>query len=318
MGVDPELQPILDLVNATPPPVPDASNVADLRAAFAALCSTFGDGPTMADEVDDTVAGSGGEVPVRRYRPRSAPAGPAGALVYFHGGGFVLGGIETHHQLCRHLADASGTVVVSVGYRLAPEHPFPAAVDDALAATRAAVERGVEWGIDPTRVAVGGDSAGGNLAAVVARRWRDEPDPRLRLQVLLYPVCDLSHDPVRFPSLAEKARGYLLTSEIMRFFAAAYLPDATLRSHPDASPIRSTDLSGLPPAHVVVAGHDPLRDEGLAYARRLTEAGVPVEVIRDDGAVHAYLQMADLSGRALTAVQEVAGAVRRAVDLPAP
>lgn len=229
----------------------------------------------------------------------------------------MLGGIETHHQLCRHLADASGAVVVSVGYRLAPEHPFPAAVEDALAATRAAVERGMEWGIDPARVAVGGDSAGGNLAAVVARRWRDQPGPRLRLQVLLYPVCDLSHDPVRFPSLAENAEGYLLTSETMRFFAATYLPDASLRSHPDASPIEATDLTGLPPAHVVVAGYDPLRDEGLAYARRLIEAGVPVEVRRDDGAVHAYLQMADRSGLARAAVQDVAGAVRRAVDPPA-
>jgi acetyl esterase len=318
MSVDPELQPILELVNAVPAPLPDGDEVTGLRAAFALLCSTFGDGPAMADEVDDLVAGPGGEVPVRRYRPRSAPAGPAGALVFLHGGGFVLGGIETHHQLCRHLADASGAVVVSVGYRLAPEHRFPAAVEDALAATRATVERGMEWGIDPARVAVGGDSAGGNLAAVVARRWRDQPGPRLRLQVLLYPVCDLSHDTVRFPSLAENAEGYLLTSETMRFFAATYLPDATLRSHPDASPIEATDLTGLPPAHVVVAGYDPLRDEGLAYARRLTEAGVPVEVRRDDGAVHAYLQMADRSGLARAAVQDVAGAVRRAVDPPAP
>jgi acetyl esterase len=205
-------------------------------------------------------------------------------------------------------------VVVSVDYRLAPEHPFPAAVTDAADALGAVVSRAGEWGIDPGRLAVGGDSAGGNLAAVTARHWRDTGSPPLRLQLLVYPVCDLTNDLERFPSLRENGDGYVLTAETMAFFGDTYLPGDLDRSDPDASPLSAPDLAGVAPALVITAEFDPLRDEGEAYAARLAAAGVPTTLTRYDGAVHTFFQMGGITGIGAEAVAQAAAALRAALS----
>jgi acetyl esterase len=210
------------------------------------------------------------------------PTASGAALVYFHGGGWVLGSVITAHGVCAALAHESRYTVVSVDYRLAPEHPFPAAVEDAWAATTWVHKHGAELGA-PGPLAVGGDSAGGNLAAVMALRARDRGLP-LAFQLLVYPVMDADLDTTSYP---ENAQGYWLTRAGMAWFWDQYLPDGD-RFHPDASPLRAEDVSGTPPALVITAEYDPLRDEGEAYARRLEEAGVPVTLSRYDGLIHAF------------------------------
>jgi acetyl esterase len=219
--------------------------------------------------------------------------------VWLHGGGWVLGSIDTYDAPARALARAAGALVVSVEYRLAPEHRFPAAVQDSLAAVRWAAARGAELGGDPARMAVAGDSAGGNLAAVVARRLRDELP--LRLQVLIYPVTD---GGVNTPSFREFADRYGLTAAGMRRFWELYL-DGADSSDPDASPLRDPDLSGVAPAYVLTADHDVLRDEGEAYAGALERAGVPVTLVRWPGTIHGFfrwLAATDIAGEAIDAV----------------
>jgi acetyl esterase len=252
---------------------------------------------------DRDVPGPGGPIPVRIYRP---PAATGAALVYFHGGGWVLGSIATAHAVCATLAQGSGCTVVSVDYRLAPEHPFPAAVDDAWAATAWVLEHGDELGARGP-VAVGGDSAGGNLAAVVARRARDAGLP-LALQLLVYPVTDAD---LGTASYRDNATGYWLTRDAMQWFWEQYVP-AGDRYHPDASPLRADDVAGVAPALVITAEYDPLRDEGEAYAARLSDAGVAVTLSRYDGLIHAFFRLPAVIDRAHDALQEAATALRRA------
>jgi acetyl esterase len=250
-----------------------------------------------AAAVEDLVV-EGGQLVIRHYAPRE---NPAGSVVYFHGGGWVIGDLDSFEQLCLKLAVDTGCDVFSVAYRLAPEHPFPAAADDALMALIEVARR-----TPPHRkLVVAGDSAGGNLAAVAALRARDEGGPPLALQVLVYPVTD--HDLGRPSYLANGDRGYLLTTDDMRWFWGHYVPDPATRSHPFASPLRMDDLGGLPPALIVVAGYDPLRDEGVEYAARLREAGVEVEVREFPTAVHGFLGMvgvADLADEGMAVVSE--------------
>ena len=233
---------------------------------------------------------------------------PLPLLVFFHGGGFVVCDLGTHDALCRNLCAGAGCVVASVDYRLAPEHRFPAAPDDCLAATRWAAEHAAELGADPARVAVGGDSAGGNLAAVVALRARDGGGPRLAGQLLLYPTTDAA--AAGMPSLVENAEGYGLTVRDMAWFKDRYFDGPSDAGNPHASPLRAADLRRLPPALVQTAEYDPLRDEGEAYAARLREAGVPTAVSRRAGMFHGYLFFPGLVAAADAALDEACAWLR--------
>jgi acetyl esterase len=241
----------------------------------------------LASIRDQAMDGPGGKLGLRIYTPKGE--GPHPLLVFFHGGGFVVGDLNSHDDLCRRLAAQAGRVVVSVDYRLAPEHPFPAASDDCLAATRWAADHARELRADPARIVVAGDSAGGNLAAVTALRLRDEAGPRLSGQLLYYPVTDY-FDPGT-PSYRENAEGRLLTREAMVWFWEQYLSNPTQAADPRACPLRAPDLAGLPPALVLTAGLDPLRDEGEAYAQRMKAAGVEAHLTRYPHSIHGFMSM---------------------------
>jgi acetyl esterase len=229
-------------------------------------------------------------------------------LVWFHGGGFVLGSIDSHDGVCRALARRSGVTVVSVEYRLAPEHRFPAGVDDAVAVTRWVLGSGRELGIDPRVVAVGGDSAGGNLAAVVAQTLRDASPP-LAFQALVYPPTDAT---CRQPSHVNFGEGFMLTERTVQWFLDHYIDDRRLETDARVSPLFGAHLAGLPPALVVTAGFDPLRDEGLAYALRMREAGVAVQYVCSEGSLHGFLNTAGAMRESARALALAADAIRRA------
>jgi acetyl esterase len=257
---------------------------------------------------DRTLPGPAGEIPVRVYRPSTEETLPA--LVFFHGGGWVIGSLESHDPTCRELAQRTGCAVVAVDYRLAPEHRHPAAADDCYAALCGVASRAGELGVDAERLAVGGDSAGGNLAAVTALLARERSGPRLAFQLLVYPVTDADFTRA---SYEENAEGYLLTRAAMQWFWDHYAPDPGTRAAPTAAPLRAPDLRGLPPALVQTAEFDPLRDEGEAYAARLREAGVPVTVSRYDGMIHGFFAMTALVDGARRAMDEAAAALRGAL-----
>ena len=248
-------------------------------------------GEDVASVEDLEVPGPDGPLPVRVYRPDGA-AVPAPVVVFFHGGGWVLGSIATHDATCRGLANRTGAVYVSVDYRLAPEHPYPAAPEDCYAATCWVVDHAADLGVDPGRLAVAGDSAGGNLAAVVCQMARDRSGPAIAFQLLVYPVTDLDLD--RWPSMEENADGPLLTREGMDWFARHYVGTLPFTGDPYAAPIRAADLSGLPPAYVATAGHDPLRDEGAGYAEALAAAGVTVGYDNFATMIHGFVGFADV------------------------
>jgi acetyl esterase len=241
------------------------------------------------DVVDRTVPGAAGPRSARVYTPSAARAHAlAPALVWFHGGGFVLGSLDSHDGACRALASQSGAVIVSVDYRLAPEHRFPAGVDDAIAATRWVLENGASMGVDPENVAVGGDSAGGNLSALVSLALRGAPRAPV-FQLLIYPATDLTRS---MPSHRLFREGVFLPEKTILWFMERYLPDPSFETDPRASPFFAPDLSGLPPALVLTAGFDPLRDEGRAYADRLRAAGVDVEYVCSEGSMHGFINTA--------------------------
>ena len=246
-------------------------------------------GPDLAAVADKHVPGPAGSIPVRVYRPR-AFAGPAPVLVYLHGGGWVVGTLDGYDLVCRQLALAGDCIVVSVDYRLAPEHRYPAAIDDCLAAWNQLQASAAAEGFDPARFAVGGDSAGGNLAAALCLRLRAAGGTLPCHQVLYYPVTD---QPGVWPSYAENARGYLLTQAAMDWFWNHYAGHLEAGGEPrwpeDLTPLRAATLAGLPPALVVTAGYDPLRDEGEQYAARLREAGVPTLLRQYPGQIHGFL-----------------------------
>jgi acetyl esterase len=291
--LDPQAAAYLEQIRSLGVPEPGEVTPDQARAPYNdSAAALFGPVDEVA-EVEDTVADG---VPVRIYRPAAAQAG---GLVYFHGGGWVLGGIASHDPVCRALAARSGCAVIAVDYRLAPEHPHPAPIEDAWTATRWAAER-----FSP--LAVAGDSAGGQLAASVTLRARAADLP-IALQVLIYPATD--HGSER-PSYRENAEVGPLSPGLMDWFWAAYVPDESRTDEPDCSPIRAESLAELPPALVITAEFDPLRDAGEAYARRLQEAGVPVTLSRYDGMIHGFFRLAAVIERAHTGIDEVAAAVR--------
>ncbi len=269
----------------------------------AMMAQTF---PPFAVEEDLVIDTEAGPVPATRY---SVDGAGRGLIVFYHGGGFVLGSRASHDSAVRALAVSSGADVLSVDYRLAPEHQFPAAVDDSLAAFRFAVEKAPAWGLDPRQIVVAGDSAGGNLSAVVAQQVRGEPVAPC-LQLLIYPVVDMSR---KRESVREFRTGYFLTEEQIDYFSDTYLASRDQLLDPRVSPLLADDLSGLAPAHVVVAGFDPLRDEGLEYAEALTKAGVPTTVERAAGMIHGFLNMALVSPAAQASVTRMGEAAAKAI-----
>ena len=305
--LDPEIQPLVDLMNAAPGPPAHLIPVDQARATHdreTAIMS--GPGPEVAEVRDLEVPGPGGPIPVRAFVPAAAGPGPLPLVAYAHGGGWVMGSLDGFDPVCRALANASGAVVASIDYRLAPEHPFPAARDDVHAAVRWLSANAASLGADAGRIGIAGDSAGGNLAAVTARRLRDEGDSPLRMQALIYPVCDSA---LNTPSYRECDEGFGLSALSMKRFWELYL-DGADGAQPDASPLRAGDLAGLPPAFVLTVRMDVLRDEGEAYAAALERAGVPVTVSRYDGAVHGFFRWLAKTRLSRQAVDEVGAALR--------
>jgi acetyl esterase len=262
---------------------------------------------------DRLVGGGEGDRRARVYVPETPHNRPLPCLVWFHGGGFVIGSIESHDGVCRLLAKEAGAVVVSVDYRLAPEHPFPAAVQDAVAATRWVIDNASSLGVDPRAVAVGGDSAGGNLAAVTAQALRAGPH-RPAFQLLVYPATDFTRG---LPSHAHFNKGLVLTKESMDWFTDSYLPSKDDLRDPRASCLFADDLAGLPPAFVLTAGFDPLRDEGRAYAERMRAAGVVVDHHCSEASVHGFINMAGSLREPTRMLTLAAQRLRRGLATPA-
>ena len=311
MSLDVHVRNILDQMAQLK--LPKFSEIGPQAARAAMRASIFRGGDTPIGKSEDRkIPGPAGEIAVRIYTPVDASGPVLAGLVFFHGGGFVIGDLETHDDLCRCLANGSGCRVVSVDYRLAPEHPFPAAVDDSFAATQWVAAHAAELGIDPKRLAVGGDSAGGNLAAVVAQLAKAKGSPAIAFQLLIYPVTQLGA-AVDTPSMRENGKGYFLEKEGMDWFTRCYAPDAKHRTDPRLSPMLCPDVSGQPPAYVITAGFDPLRDEGKDYADKLDAAGVPVTYVNYPGMVHGFFSMRSLIPKAREAVAAAAAAVREGV-----
>jgi acetyl esterase len=304
MPLDPLARKLLDQLAQSGMPSLETMPVAQARAMFAALSMPQSEKVALARVEDRRIPGPAGEIPVRIYTPEGQ--GPLPVLVFFHGGGWVIGNLETHDDICRVLARAVPALVVSVDYRLAPEHPFPAAVEDSYAALGWVAENAAAIGGDPARLAVGGDSAGGNLAAVVSLLARDRGGPRIAHQLLIYPVTDMRGDSV---SMRENGTGYFLTHDLMTWFSNHYV-SAQERLLPHASPLLAPDLAGLPPATVITAEFDPLRDEGESYAARLREFGVPAEHTRYDGMIHGFFTML-MFRQAQEAIESATSALRR-------
>jgi acetyl esterase len=282
---------------------PEEARAYILRSAAA----TRGAPLPMAEVRELTFPSPAGALPARLYVPLGARPAPRPLLIYFHGGGWVVGNLETHDSACRFLAAHSGVAILSPTYRLSPEHPFPAAVEDAHAAYLWAVGNAADFDADPTLIGIGGDSAGGNLAAVVTVAMRDADGPPPAMQLLIYPATE-AVDPR--PSRSLFANGFILTQTDIDICERHYLPEKSMGYDPRASVLRTPDLSGLPPAYVATAGFDPLRDEGEEYARRMAQAGVRVAVRRHPRLVHTFANLTDVSSSARQAMLEAAGALR--------
>ncbi len=258
---------------------------------------------------EHTAPGPAGPIAVRLYEPEAARDGPLPVLVYYHGGGWIRGDLDTHDDVCRYLCHHAGCLVASVDYRLAPEHRFPAALDDCDAATRWVAENAASLGADPQRLAIGGDSAGGNMACGVTLRARARGGPQIAFQLLIYPATDLAGES---ESKRLYSSGYLLNS--MPFYVASYLGPEGDAADPLASPLLAPDLAGLPPAFVLTAGFDPLRDEGQAYATRLEAAGVPTEYRCHEGMIHGFVSITGLIASAEAGLADAALALRGALS----
>lgn len=310
MSLDPQSQRLLNILNQAGVWEFGDATPAEVRARLAA-------GPLPAGpEVQvrqGRVAGAESELDARFYRPSGAE-GPLPTLIYVHGGGFVLGDLDGHDNVCRQLCADSGCGVISLDYRLAPDAKFPAAPEDCYAATCFIHRHAAELGVDASRLAIGGDSAGGNLSAVTTQLVRDRGGASLAFQLLLYPAVDFREFDT--PSHEQNARGYFLTRAAMEWFRGHYLRDEADRRHPMASPLLATDLRGLPPAFVVTAEYDPLRDEGEAYARALEAAGVPTTLTRFDGTIHGFASFYAFIDAGREALRHSADALRAALSAP--
>jgi acetyl esterase len=310
MPLDPQAQRLIDTMAALNLKPVEESTPEEARESIRARTAALGPFEDVAAVTDHRVPVAGGEITVRAYSP--GERGPHPALVYYHGGGWVIGDLYTHDGICRSLTNAARCAVLSVDYRLAPEWKYPVAADDSYAALEWVVASAARLGIDPRRIAVGGDSAGGNLATVVALMARERGGPALALQVLIYPVTDHG---LNTRSYIENATGYLLTREGMRWFWQHYLAGEAQGREPYASPLRASSLAGLPPALVITAEYDPLRDEGEAYAARLRDAGVPVTLTRYPGMFHGFIRMTRFLDQARIARDEIAGSLQKAFAL---
>jgi acetyl esterase len=306
MPLDPQAKVVIDMIESLG--VAELTADTDPNAVRALMnAAVMPSGIEIASVTDRDVPGPNGPVPVRVYRPAGDAAKPV--IVYYHGGGWVLGSLETHDGTCRRLADGADAVVVSVDYRMGPEAKFPAAVDDSYAALTWVAANAAELGADAARLVVAGDSAGGNLAAVMTQRARDD-GPAIAFQLLIYPVTDHEFTSV---SMEENATGYYLTRDAMRWFYDHYLDDAAEGDDPRVSPLRAADLSGLPPAFVLTAQYDPLRDQGIAYADALRGAGNVVEMTMYEGLFHGFFSMFDLIDAGKAAFDDAIAAVAVAV-----
>ncbi|MEG9861531.1 MAG: alpha/beta hydrolase [Parvularculales bacterium] len=285
-SLDEQMRALLDGLARDVEPVPEDVTPEIARHLYRERLKHFAADDVAIGRVEELeIEGPAGVIPARLYVPVAAGA-RSSAVVYYHGGGWSLGSLDTHDRIYRTLANDSGSRVIGVGYRRAPEHSFPAAVDDAYAAAVWVEDNASTLDIDPGRIAVAGDSSGGNLAAVVARRVRDMGGPRLAFQLLFYPSTDVVNRRASYETFSE---GFYLDSQTMEWFVSQYLPDEKDRSDPAASPLLAEDLSNLPPACIVTASHDMLLDEGKAYADALKEAGVTVEYRVCEGLVHGFL-----------------------------
>jgi len=308
MPLDPQAQALVDaMAKLNLKPIED-STPEEARESMRSRTAALGPFAEVAAVTEHRVPVTGGEIAVRLYAPGGA--GPHPALVFYHGGGWVIGDLYTHDGVCRTLTNAAGCIVASVDYRLAPEAKYPVAAEDSYAALLWIVANAARLGIDPRRVAVGGDSAGGNLSAAVALMARERTGPALVYQALIYPVTNYDLDT---PSYHENATGYVLTREAMRWFWRHYLAREEQGREPLASPLLAPNLTGLPPALVITAACDPLRDEGEAYAARLRDAGVPVTLTRYDGMFHGFVRMTRILDQSRVLLDEMAGALRKAL-----
>ncbi len=309
MPLHPQAQAFIDSVNAMP-----QTPLSDLTPEIARQrpedLHPPPDEPVAAVTDFDIPGGDAQPVRARAYTPRDAGASPLPLVLFLHGGGWVTCDLDSHDATCRALANASGCKVVALDYRLAPEHKFPAGLNDCDAALRWLAGHATQLGIDARRIAVAGDSAGGNLAASLTLMARDRGGPPITFQLLVYPVTNHAFDTASYRTYAE---GHLLTREGMRWNWNHYLPDAATGQDPLASPLLAADLHGLPPALVITAECDPLCDESEAYAKRLADAGVPVELKRYDGMLHAFFTMGQVFDEGRAAVAFAGAALRRAL-----
>ena len=309
----PQAKALLDFIVAKGIPPTHTLSPADARSFYRERrLVTQPDPPPIGEVRELSAPGPLGPIALRLYHPQAAAERSSAppVLLYFHGGGWVIGDLDTHDTLCRQLALASGAAVVAVDYRMGPEHRFPAAVDDCLAATRWVHAHAAALGVDARRLAVGGDSAGGNLAAVVALAARDAGDLAVAFQLLIYPATDQRRGA---PSHTTNAQGYLLTADTMRYFHDHYIADPAMDLDWRASPLLHTDLSKLPPALVLTAGYDPLRDEALQYSHKLTLAGNRATHINFERQIHGSITMGRVIDEANAAVQICAAELRRAL-----
>lgn len=302
----PEIRSLLEAMAAQGGPAMETLPVSEARESAGSLDQLAGDPDPVLRIENRKIAGRGGEIPLRIYFPEGD--GPFPGVVFLHGGGWVIGDLDTHDNICRALSKRADAVVVSVDYRRAPEHPFPAPLEDSIDATDWVADNAAMLGIDPRRLVIAGDSAGGNMATVVAAKARDTERSPIALQVLVYPVTDLT----RFDtgSHREFAEDHFLTGSLMEWFTSHYVPRVADRADPDASPAFIPDLSGLPAALVITAECDPLRDEGEAYAKRMQDHGVAVTLTRYDGMIHPFLHFLGVTSSAPKAVDQIAAAIR--------
>jgi len=313
MPLDPQARALLDVIASSGAPPLDQLPVDQARQASRVAAALQIPLEPVARVEDRTLPGPVSPIPVRIYTPEASA--PLPLLVYFHGGGHTVGDLDSQDATCRAIANRARLLIVSVDYRLAPEHPFPAPLEDCYAATAWLAENGRSLGADPRRLAVGGDSAGGNLAAAVCLKARDLAGPPIAFQLLIYPAVDALCESA---SHERNAEGYLLTRELIRWFRGHHVPNEKDKLNPYASPLRASSLAGLPPALVITAEFDPLVDEGEAYAERLRAAGVKVDCQRYDGMIHGFFGMGGFLDQAKTAIKQAADALEAALHDAAP
>jgi acetyl esterase len=310
MPVDPHAKRLLDMLAIAGGTDPTRLGISERRRAFCRLMELRQADVEIGGVADRTLAGPQGAVRIRIYTPAGTHSRSLPGIVYFHGGGLVAGSLDTHESLCRSLANETGCRLVSVDYRLAPEHKFPAAVVDSYFATIWTIEHAGELGIDPGRIAVAGDSAGGSLAAIVCQMARGTPRVKLALQLLLCPILDFSSDTESRRAFAE---GYLLNRAMMQQDLECYVPSGVDPSDPRISPLRAEDFQGLPPAYIHTAEFDPVRDEGELYADALTHAGVEVRYTCHPGMIHLFYGMTGAVPYARTALGLIGAEIRAAL-----